>query len=173
MMKKLLLLILTFGLSISMVGCKTAYSSNDDNSNEVIQILADKSSVAKEYATTAFKEYMVSQSIDDYKIEHTSYGFSTSDISEAMYMVAFRYLVADETHQYGYKIIVDDNDICTIIDEGREIADFLLGKNWKSQFIQTVSRTTNGSANCFLLRKNRDFLGQGFSLFQRVRRIKP
>lgn len=31
------------------------------------------------------------------------------------------------TEKYGYKIRIDDNSICSVLDEGVEIAEFVFG----------------------------------------------
>lgn len=78
-------------------------------------------------AESTVTEHMSSESVKDYEIVKTTYGFSTSDVPEKIHMVAFRYSLGNETNQYGCKITIDEDNTCTTIDESKEIADFLLG----------------------------------------------
>lgn len=120
---RLLILIL---LILGMTGCSV--SSSNFETNEAVQILADRSALAKEYASPLFDEYMESQSIENYTIEQTAYGFYTSETPNSVYVVGFRYTSDDVTGMYGYKIVIDENDICSVLEESREVAAFLFGE---------------------------------------------
>ena len=113
-------------LCIVLSGCK----DNNNNSiefehNEVMQALSDRSYAAKTFAAPLFAEHMTSQDISDYTIEQSSYGFYTSEIPDSVYVVGYLYSVNGSMEKYGYKIVVDENENCSVLEEGVEVAEFL------------------------------------------------
>ena len=113
-------------LCIVLSGCK----DNNNNSiefehNEVMQALADRSYAAKTFADPLFAEHMTSQDISDYTIEQSSYGFYTSETPDSVYVVGYLYSVNGSMEKYGYKIVVDENENCSVLEEGVEVAEFL------------------------------------------------
>lgn len=111
-------------LALILTGCNAP-----DKDVGGFQILADRSEMAKAYAQTLFEQHMSANNQEDYSIEETVWGFSTTDVEESVYMVAFRYNVNETAGIYGYKIFIDENENCSLKSEGIEIAEFLFGTN--------------------------------------------
>lgn len=55
----------------------------------------------------------------------TAYGFYTSETPDSVYVVGFLYNASGASGMYGYKIAVDENEICSVLEEGAEIAGFI------------------------------------------------
>ncbi|MBQ8507073.1 MAG: hypothetical protein IJ466_06560 [Clostridia bacterium] len=125
-MKKFLFLILAVLLVLSLAACKPI--STGDAGSEAVQLLADNSAAARAYADPLFSRYMAGQGISDYTIEKTAYGFFTSDTPDSVYVVAYLYSVGGSADIYGYKISVDENQICVVLDEGADVGRLLLGE---------------------------------------------
>lgn len=127
-MKKIICIILGCMICFVLTGCMSRLDdSTEVEAAAVVQVLADRSHAAKEFAIPLFTEYMQTQKIVDYTIEQISAGFETDEVNENIYMVGFLYRADGNTGKYGYKIRIDDNSICSVLDEGIEIAEFVFG----------------------------------------------
>lgn len=92
------------------------------NPSAGMQIVADRSYAAKEYANGLFAALMEEQ---DYTIEQTAYGAKTSEMTDSLYLIGYLYRVDGSLQKYGYKIHVDNDFNCTLREEGAEIAAVL------------------------------------------------
>lgn len=90
-----------------------------------MQTLADRSYTAKEFADSLFTDYMATQKISNYTIEQMAYGFYTSETPDSIYVIGYLYSVNGSTEKYGYKVFVDENESCGVLEEGTSIAPFL------------------------------------------------
>lgn len=124
-MKRIFCIVICICMLVAMLGCNNDIKVDDE---EVIQILSDKSNVAKEFALQNFNRYMTERGIDSYSVEQTFFGFYLSNTSEIIYIVCFVFVIDDEYEKYGYKIAVDETERCVVLDEGAYLADFWLGQ---------------------------------------------
>ncbi len=107
---------------LSCVGC--ADRGSDDDS-AAMQLLADRSAAAKDFADPLFAAHMTALGMSDHTIEQSAYGFDTSDIDDQVYFVAYRYSAGDEDGMYGYRVMIDDHGICHLLEEGTDVAHFI------------------------------------------------
>lgn len=101
----------------------SSVESSQENIDSAFQEASDRGYKAKEVAEENFADYMKDNNQYNYTIEQTNWGFIASELPE--YIIGFKYVIDEETKYYGYKMNVDDNYKCTIIEEGTEIADFI------------------------------------------------
>ena len=122
-MKRICILAALLAIVLFAAGCQRTPTANEDNT--VIQLLADKSHLAQEHAAPLFAAHMAEQGFDNYAIDRTSSGFYTSDTPDSVYVVGYIYSANGESGMYGYKIHVDENEICSVLEEGVDVARFL------------------------------------------------
>lgn len=125
-MKKLFILSLACLTLLALLGCVgcTDRSSSDDDS-VAMQLLADRSAAAKDFADPLFAAHMTSLGMSDHTVEQSAYGFDTSDIDDQVYFVAYRYSAGDADGVYGYRVMIDDHGICRLLEEGADVAHFI------------------------------------------------
>lgn len=100
------------------------------DSGNGMQELYNRSVIAKEYADQEFEKFL--DAFDsDCRILETSYGFYTSE--PPTYLAGYRYSngVKDDL-TYAYKISVDDEGMCKVLEEGAKTAGFLFEKQGSS-----------------------------------------
>ena len=121
-MKKIISIVLsTLLISFALTGCNNKTENN--STDNAMQELYNRSTVAKEYADKEFNNFL-DHFDSECEILETSYGFYTSEIP--VYIVGYRYTNGiDDNLTYAYKIIVDDNQSCNILEEGEDTAAFL------------------------------------------------
>lgn len=102
------------------VGC-----ADRDDDSVAMQLLADRSAAAKDFADPLFTEHMAALGMNDHTIEQSAYGFSTADIDDQVYFVAYRYCAGDADGVYGYRVMIDDHGICRLLEEGADVAHFI------------------------------------------------
>lgn len=115
------LFLLTLAICFLLGGCSQKVS--DDDSRSAMQDLYERSVTAREYADDEFENLLLHF---DSKCEilETSYGFYTSE--SPIYVVGYKYSNGiNDDLTYAYKISVDNNNTCTIMEEGEETASFL------------------------------------------------
>ncbi len=105
-------------ICLALMSCNTV--SDDDYA---MQELYNRSIVAREYADKEFNKFL-EQFNSNCEIKETSYGFYTSETP--VYVVGYTYSngVNDDL-TYAYKISVNDEQVCSILEEGTDIAGFL------------------------------------------------
>ena len=101
----------------------TFVEPTQENHNRAIQEASDRGYAANEFAEENFIKHMKNNNQYNYTIEQTNCGFIASELPE--YIVGFKYIINEKTEYYGYKINVDDNHKCVIIEEGTETANFI------------------------------------------------
>ena len=121
MKKGFLLLAVLCLISLTLIACQALPKGTEDSA---FQELYDRSLLAKEYGETCFEKQM--ESFPSCQIVSSRYGFYTSD--PPVYLVGFSYTVGDRSGVYAYKISVDDDLSCQILEEGTDVADFLFSE---------------------------------------------
>ena len=121
-MKKLIVLLMALVMTTALIGCNNSDAVTDDSAN--IQIAADMVEKAKEYTDPLFNEYLNNQSIMDYEITYTNYGFITGD--PVVFIVGYQYTVDDSEFLYGYKLGLNENQTFTVLEESEAVGEFIM-----------------------------------------------
>jgi len=117
----MVLIFILFVMCLLLNGCtkEKAYS----NSDSTMQEFYNRSTVARKYADKEFDVFL-SHFNSNCEILETYYGFYTSETP--IYVVGYKYSIGiNDDLTYAYKISVDDKQLCTILEEGTDTADFL------------------------------------------------
>lgn len=111
-------------MAFILSGCSHASEirQNATAENSAFQELYDRSYAAKEYADKQINEFLETLN-SDYTVIETAYGFVTTE--EPYYIIRYKCNSGINDLFYGYKITVDDNGNCTILDEGIDTANTL------------------------------------------------
>lgn len=121
-MKKFIVLLATLVMAFALVSCNNSDVATDDNVN--IQMATDMVEKAKEYVEPLFHEYLDSQSVTDYEITQTNYGFITDD--PVVFIIGYQYTVDDSEFLYGYKLKLNENQTFTVLEEGKSVCEFIM-----------------------------------------------
>lgn len=114
-------LFLLVAMCLLLCSCSQNVTNNDTDS--IMQDYYNRSILAREYADETFQR-LLNQFASNIEILETAYGFYTSETT--IYVVGYKYSNGiNDDFTYAYKISVNDNNSCTIIEEGEEIASFL------------------------------------------------
>ncbi len=120
-MKKIFVLLMTLGMVLTLAGCNPRDKATEDDAG--MQIAADMSEKAKEYAAPLFLEYLKKQGVADYEITQTNFGFLTGD--PVVFVVGYQYVVEDSEFLYGYKLKLNENQTFTLLEEGQSVGEFI------------------------------------------------
>ena len=119
--KCVLIILLSLSILTLMIsGCGSPRAKEQTTKDEsiIFQELYDRSYSAKEYADEHMDDYL--QTLDsNYSINETAYGFVSAE--EPFYIVCYKCSNRINSFLYGYKIAVDSNGICSILEEGIDV----------------------------------------------------
>ncbi len=121
-MKRIFVLLMTLVMVLALVGCNHWDVATEDGAD--MQIAADMTEKAKEYTAPLFREYLKKQSVVDYEITQTNYGFITGN--PVVFVVGYQYIVDDSEFLYGYKLKLNENQTFTLLEEGESVGEFIL-----------------------------------------------
>lgn len=121
-MKKTLGILIILICIFTCAGCSSKTTA--EQSNGGFQLAYDTSERAKEWGETLLSKRLAGQNIENYKIEHTAYGFITDE--PPVFIVAFQYSYGNENDIYGYRFQLNDKEEFTVNDEGAETAKVIL-----------------------------------------------
>lgn len=117
--KKSLVMVLLLSFAVlPLSGC----SQKEQTDKGDIQTRYDKSYAAKEFADKQIETYLKKNN-PEYTVQETSYGFVASD--ESYYSICYKCENGKDELFYGYKISVDDQKNCNIIEEGKDVGRVL------------------------------------------------
>lgn len=107
-------------------GCSQGNDTTQQSSEEstAAQAVYDQGVAVKAYADKAFQGFLDTMD-SDYTIVKTACGFVTDE--DPYYVVRYQCNNGVNDFFYGYKIRVDENHNCTIVEEGVDTAQTLLG----------------------------------------------
>ncbi|MDO5152677.1 MAG: hypothetical protein Q4D50_04875 [Eubacteriales bacterium] len=127
-MKKVSIILSALLISFVLTGCNS--KTENDYTDNAMQELYNRSIVAKEFADKEFHN-LLDHFDSACEILETSYGFYTSETP--VYIVGYKYTNGtDDSLTYAYKISVDDNQSCHILEEGKDTAAFLFESSKKT-----------------------------------------
>ena len=117
--KKSLVMVLLLSFAVlPLSGC----SQKEQTDNGTFQTRYDKSYAAKEFADKQIETYLKKNN-PEYTVQETSYGFVSGD--ESSYSICYKCENGKDTLFYGYKISVDDQKNCNIVEEGEDVGRVL------------------------------------------------